>query len=91
MGRRRQPFLATGIDAANFDFYGRVVRGQPEQRERWRRAVSVVSGGQGLGDAIGEVYVERYFPPESRLVMLDMVEHLRAALAGERPPNLLNT
>lgn len=75
------PFLATEFDDASFDFYGRVLRGQPEQRERWRRAVSLVSGSSGLGDAIGEVYVERFFPPESREMMLDLVEHLRTALA----------
>lgn len=74
-------YLATAIDDANFEFYGKVLRGQPEQRERWRRAVSLVSGGQGLGDAIGQVYVARYFPPESRAMMLDLVENLRMALS----------
>ncbi len=77
------PYLTTALDDASFDFYGRVLRGQPEQQERWRRAVNLVSAGNGLGDAIGEVYVERYFPPESRRKMQDLVEHLRTAL-GER-------
>ncbi len=76
-------YLATSIDDANFEFYGSVLRGQPAQRERWRRAVSLVSGGQGLGDAIGQVYVARYFPPQSRAMMQDLVENLRTAL-GER-------
>lgn len=75
------PFLATAIDDANFEFFGKVLRGQPEQRERWRRAVSLVSSGNSLGDAIGQVYVERYFPPESRAIMQDLVEHLRSALS----------
>lgn len=75
------PFLATSIDDANFEFYGKVLRGQPQQRERWRRAVSVVSGGGGLGDAIGEVYVERYFPAESKAMMQELVENMRAALS----------
>jgi len=75
------PYLATEIDAANFEFYGKVIRGQPEQRERWRRAVSLVSGGNGLGDAIGEVYVARYFPPESKAMMEELVENMRAALS----------
>lgn len=74
------PYLTTSIDDANFEFYGKVLYGQPQQRERWRRAVRLVSGGQGLGDAIGQVYVERYFPPESREMMLDLVENLRTAL-----------
>ena len=63
------PFLSEAIDQANFEFYGKVLAGQEEQRERWRRAVSLVSGSQGLGDAIGQVYVERYFPPESKAAM----------------------
>ncbi len=74
------PYLATSIDDAAFEFYGKVLYGQPEQRERWRRAVSLVGGGQGLGDAIGQVYVDRYFPPESREMMRELVENLRAAL-----------
>ena len=75
------PYLATAIDDANFEFYGKVLRGQPEQRERWRRAVSLVSGSSGLGDAIGEVYAARYFPPESKAMMLELVENMRAALS----------
>lgn len=75
------PYLATAIDDANFAFYGTVVYGQPEQRERWRRAVSLVSGGSGLGDAIGEVYVARYFPAESKAMMEEMVENMRDALS----------
>jgi len=73
-------FLARDLDDANFDFFGRVLRGQPEQRERWRRAVSLVSGGRGFGDAIGQVYVARYFPPESKQMMEQLVENLRSAL-----------
>lgn len=77
------PLLATAIDDANFAFYGPVLFGQTEQRERWRRGVSLVGAADGLGDAIGQVYVERYFPPRSRQLMLDMVENLQLAL-GER-------
>ncbi|TNF81128.1 MAG: M13 family peptidase [Gammaproteobacteria bacterium] len=75
------PYLATHIDQANFEFYGKVLRGQPEQRERWRRAVSLVSGSSGLGDAIGEVYVARYFPAESKAMMQELVENMRDALS----------
>ena len=73
-------FLERSIDDANFEFYGKVLRGQPEQRERWRRGVGLVSGRRGLGDAIGQVYVERYFPRESKVMMLELVENLRTAL-----------
>lgn len=72
--------LAHEIDAASFDFYGRTLRGQPEQRERWRRAISLVGGGESLGDAIGQLYVARYFPPESKTMMLALVENLRESL-----------
>ncbi|MGE0621054.1 MAG: M13 family metallopeptidase [Pseudomonadales bacterium] len=75
------PYLATSIDDANFAFYGPVLFGQTEQRERWRRAVSLVGAADGLGDAIGQVYVERYFPPRSRALMLELVENLQLALA----------
>lgn len=77
------PFLSTALDDANFAFYGPVLFGQTEQRERWRRAVSLVGAADGLGDAIGQVYVERYFPPRSRELMLALVANLQRAL-GER-------
>lgn len=72
--------LTQEIDEANFDFYGRTLRGQKTQRERWRRAVSLVSGNESLGDAIGELYVARYFPAESKSQMLSLVANLQAAL-----------
>jgi len=72
--------LAQEIDDATFDFYGRVLRGQPEQQERWRRGVGLVSGRNGMGDAIGQVYVERYFPAANKAMMEDLVENLREGL-----------
>ena len=72
--------LAAEIDEARFDFFSRTLRGQPEQRERWRRGVSLVGGRSGLGDAIGQVYVQRYFPAESKAMMEELVENLREAL-----------
>lgn len=74
------PYLAADIDEENFSFYGRVVYGQPEQRERWRRAISLVSASNGLGDAIGQVYVARYFPESSKTQVLELVGYLRQAL-----------
>ncbi|MCB1686329.1 MAG: hypothetical protein KDI31_17660, partial [Pseudomonadales bacterium] len=74
------PYLAAEIDEENFSFHGRVVYGQPEQRERWRRAISLVSASNGLGDAIGQVYVARYFPETSKTRVLELVEYLREAL-----------
>ncbi len=66
------------FDDENFAFYGTVLRGQPKQRDRWKRGVRLVSGT--LGEAIGQVYVKKYFPPESKVKMIELVENLRTAL-----------
>jgi len=72
--------LSQAIDDATFEFYGRALRGQPEQYERWRRGISLVGGNQGLGDAIGQVYVQHYFPAASKAAMEALVANLQAAL-----------
>lgn len=69
--------LPKAFDDEVFDFYGRTLHGQPEQRARWKRAVGAVD--QGLGEAAGQLYVQRYFPPDSKRQMLELVENLRAA------------
>jgi putative endopeptidase len=69
--------LPQAFDAEVFDFYGRTLHGQPEQRARWKRAVGAVD--QGLGEAAGELYVQRYFPPAAKRKVLELVENLRAA------------
>ncbi|PHS24712.1 MAG: peptidase M13 [Robiginitomaculum sp.] len=66
------------FDDENFAFYGTILRGQPQQRDRWKRGVRLVSGT--LGEAIGQVYVKKYFPPESKVKMVELVENLRTAL-----------
>ncbi len=73
--------LPEAFDNANFDFYGKTLNGQPQQRERWRRAVDAT--GNALGEAIGQIYVARYFPPSSKAQMQQLVENLRRAY-GER-------
>ncbi len=70
------PYLPEDIDSASFAFYGKALRGTQEQRPRWKRATGVVS--DTLGEAIGEVYVKRHFPQESKTQMRDLVENLRA-------------
>ena len=70
------PYLSEDVDRANFAFYDEALNGIKEQRPRWKRGVSVVSGT--LGEAIGEVYVRRHFPEESKTQMRDLVENLRA-------------
>ncbi|ANP45438.1 M13 family metallopeptidase [Candidatus Viadribacter manganicus] len=69
--------LPSAIDEANFDFYGRTLNGQPEQQERWKRAVDVIDNV--MGEAVGQLYVQRHFPPEAKAQMLELVENLRRA------------
>ncbi|NVJ70040.1 MAG: M13 family peptidase [Alphaproteobacteria bacterium] len=75
--------LSADIDAANFNFYGKTLRGQPEQQARWKRATARVGALDALGEAIGQVYVKRHFPPEAKAEMEKLVENLRTAM-GER-------
>jgi predicted metalloendopeptidase len=74
-------YLPRRFDEARFEFYGRALRGQPRQRERWKRGVDEVNAG--LGEQVGQLYVARHFPPASRARMQGLVANLRAAL-GER-------
>jgi predicted metalloendopeptidase len=73
------PYLPVRIDDANFAFYGQTMRGQPKKRERWKRGVDLVNGA--MGEQVGQVYVQKHFPPESKAKMQDLVANLRAALA----------
>jgi putative endopeptidase len=73
------PYLPKRLDEARFAFYGQTLRGQPQQRERWKRAVDEVNGA--LGEQVGQLYVAKYFPPESKARMQDLVANLRAALS----------
>ncbi len=60
-----------------FDFHGRTLTGVPEQRERWKRAVAATSAD--LGEAVGRLYVERYFPASSKAKIQTMVTNIVAA------------
>lgn len=71
-------FLSSNFVNANFDFYGRVLSGNEELRPRWKRMVDVVDGS--LGEAVGQMYVEKYFPAEAKERMLHLVANLQAAL-----------
>ena len=71
--------LPTRFDEANFAFYVTALRGVPEQRDRWKRAVGATEGM--LGELLGASYVERFFPPESKSAMDELVANLRIALA----------
>jgi putative endopeptidase len=67
-------YLSSEFVAENFDFYGRTLSGTPQLRERWKRGVSLVEGA--LGEAIGQEYVKRHFPPEAKARMVQLVENL---------------
>ncbi len=69
-------YLPKRIDDASFAFYGTALRGTEEQRERWKRAVSAIDNS--MGEIVGKVYVEKHFPADSKVQMLDLVENLRA-------------
>ncbi len=70
------------FDEAHFEFFGRVVSGQPEQRARWKRAVANLNGRQGgapLAQAVGQLYVRRHFSPEAKAQTEALVDNLLAA------------
>ena len=73
------PYLPKRFDAARFAFYGQTMRGQPQQRERWKRAVDAVD--DALGEAVGRLYVAQYFPAESKAKMQRLVSDLESALS----------
>jgi putative endopeptidase len=72
------PYLSKRFVTANFGFHSRTMSGVAEQPERWKRAVATVNGA--MGQAIGRVYVARYFSPEAKAQIDDLVAHLRIAL-----------
>src|SRR5665647_691058 len=73
----RAPYLPDAVVLANFDFYGRTLTGATELRDRWKRGVSLVEGA--LGEAVGQVYVSRHFPPAYKDRMVELVDTLIAA------------
>ncbi|HUE79462.1 MAG TPA: M13 family metallopeptidase [Sphingomicrobium sp.] len=71
--------LPSDIDDASFAFYGKFLQGREMQRDRWQRAVSEIENS--LGEAVGKIYVERHFPPQSKAAMEELVGNLRLAMA----------
>jgi putative endopeptidase len=70
-------YLTDDIVLQNFDFYAKTLSGTPQIRDRWKRAVSVTQGA--LGEAIGKVYVEKYFPAQAKSEMKTLVDNLLEA------------
>jgi putative endopeptidase len=68
--------LSKSFRDANFDFYGRVLNGQKVPKDRWKSMLSTVDNG--VGELLGQVYVEKYFTPEAKKRMKDLVDNLQA-------------
>ena len=73
-------FLPKDIDDAKFAFFGTELSGQPRQRDRWKRGIAAVEGQ--IGELLGEVYAQRYFPAPAKAAMADLVGNLRKAMAA---------
>jgi putative endopeptidase len=78
-------YLSKDFDDASFNFFSKSLRGVEVQRDRWKRGVNLLNGQ--IGEAVGELYVAKYFPPENKAKMDQLVANLRTAL-GERLKNL---
>jgi putative endopeptidase len=79
MADESAPYLNKAYVDARFEFRNKTLSGQPEQGPRWKRAVAVTEGA--LGEAVGQSYVEKYFPPEAKAQMLELVGNIKVALA----------
>jgi len=74
-------YLPKAFDDANFNFYSKTLRDVPEQRARWKRGVNLVNGA--LGEGVGQIYVQRHYPPESDRQMHELIDNILAALKGK--------
>jgi putative endopeptidase len=73
------PYLSSNFDNARFDFYGKTVRGQEEQKPRWKRVMQVTDGS--VGELLGQMYVDKNFKPEAKKRMLELVNNLQQTYA----------
>ncbi|HEX5755448.1 MAG TPA: M13 family metallopeptidase N-terminal domain-containing protein, partial [Arenimonas sp.] len=72
------PFLSDAFAEENFNFYGKTLRGQQEMQARWKRVLNTINAQ--MGEALGQLYVDVAFPPESKLRMQELVGNLSEAL-----------
>ena len=79
------PYLSSDLEREHFDFYGRKLNGQQEMKPRWKRVIDAENNA--VGEAIGHVYVDRYFDASSKARMQEMVSNLKNAFK-ERIQNL---
>jgi putative endopeptidase len=77
--RQIAPYLGHNFVEASFEMYGHTLSGQPRMQPRWKRVLNTTSGA--LGEAVGRLYVEKYFPPEAKARMLELVGNLKKSFA----------
>lgn len=70
--------LTSELDDATFDFYGKTINGRQAQQDRWKRAIGEVEGS--IGEQLGALYVEEYFPPDSKARMDELVANLTKSM-----------
>ena len=75
------PYLTKAVVDENFDFFAHTLAGAEEQQPRWRRCVAAAD--RDLGDALGQAYVDRAFPPDSKARMIQMVHAIETALSAD--------
>ena len=69
------PFLHNEVEVENFNFFGKTLSGQPQQEPRWKRAAKVID--REIGEALGQLYVEKYFTAQAKQRMAELVNNLR--------------
>jgi putative endopeptidase len=78
------PYLSRPFEEADFNFFSATLTGVTEMKPRWKRVVNTIDGGRpqdvGIGNALGQLYVAEFFPPEAKARVLQLVANLRAAL-----------
>jgi putative endopeptidase len=79
--RANAPLLHAAAEKEAFTFYGTVLRGQPTQEPRWQRAARVIDSE--IGEALGQLFVEKHFPPSARARMAELVENLKAVFRDD--------
>lgn len=84
--RKLSPYMGERVAQANFEFYGTVLNGTPKIKPLWKRLLSAID--TSIGEAIGKLYIEVYFPPEAKQRMNVLVEDLKTAFA-DRIKNLV--
>jgi putative endopeptidase len=74
------PYLSKAFDQAHYEFRDKTITGQLEQRPRWKRGVTLVD--DQIGEALGKLYVDTYFPPDSKAKMVALVDDIKTAMKG---------